>query len=125
VVQGVSGAPLIPLSQALLVDVFPAKERGKAMAIWGIGIMLRPVLGPTVGGFVTEHLDWRWVFYINLPVGLLNLTLVGRLIRETARRPVGTDWLGAGLMILGVGSLQTLLDRGNQEGGGNPASSTC
>jgi MFS transporter, DHA2 family, multidrug resistance protein len=113
--QGVAGAPLIPLSQSVLVDSFTAKERGKAMAIWGIGIMLGPVLGPTVGGFVTEHLDWRWVFYINLPVGLLNLALVLRFIPQTPRRPVGTDWLGVLLMVIGVGSLQTLLDRGNQE----------
>ena len=114
--QGVAGAPLIPLSQAVLVDAFPDDQRGKAMAIWGIGIMLGPVLGPTVGGLVTEHLDWRWVFYINLPVGLLNLVLVRRFIGETARRPVGTDWLGAVLMVIGIGSLQILLDRGNQEG---------
>jgi DHA2 family multidrug resistance protein len=114
--QGIAGAPLIPLSQSILVNTFPSDQRGKAMAIWGIGIMLGPVLGPTVGGFVTEHLSWRWVFYINLPVGLLNLLLVTRYIGETARRPVGTDLLGAVLMILGIGSLQTLLDRGNQEG---------
>jgi DHA2 family multidrug resistance protein len=114
--QGVSGAPLIPLSQAVLADAFPARERGKAMAVWGIGIMLGPLLGPTVGGFVAEHLSWRWVFYINLPVGLLNLALVARLIRETPRRSVGTDWLGVAFMMLGVGSLQTVLDRGNQEG---------
>ncbi len=116
VLQGVAGAPLIPLSQAVLVGSFPADERGKAMAIWGIGIMLGPVLGPTVGGFVTEHLDWRWVFYINLPIGLLNLLLVRRLIAETPRRPVGTDWLGVAFMVIGIGSLQILLDRGNQEG---------
>jgi DHA2 family multidrug resistance protein len=116
VCQGIAGAPLIPLSQAVLVDSFPAEERGKAMAIWGIGIMLGPVLGPTVGGLVTEHLNWRWVFYVNLPVGLLNLVLVARLIRETPRRSVGTDWLGAALMVIGIGSLQMLLDRGNQEG---------
>jgi MFS transporter, DHA2 family, multidrug resistance protein len=113
--QGVAGAPLIPLSQSVLVDSFAARERGKAMAIWGIGIMLGPVLGPTVGGFVTEHLGWRWVFYINLPVGLLNLALVLRFVKQTPRRPAGTDWLGALLMMVGVGSLQTLLDRGNQE----------
>lgn len=114
--QGVAGAPLIPLSQAVLVDAFSADERGKAMAIWGIGMMLGPVLGPTVGGFVTQQLDWRWVFYINLPVGLANLVLVARYVDETARRSVGTDWLGAALMVVGIGSLQTLLDRGNQEG---------
>ncbi|MET0028085.1 MAG: DHA2 family efflux MFS transporter permease subunit [Candidatus Thiodiazotropha sp.] len=114
--QGIAGAPLIPLSQAVLVDAFAAEERGKAMAIWGIGIMLGPVLGPTVGGFVTEHLNWRWVFYINLPIGLINLMLVARVIQETPRRVVGTDLLGAILMVIGIGSLQTLLDRGNQEG---------
>ncbi|MEJ2622441.1 MAG: DHA2 family efflux MFS transporter permease subunit [Candidatus Thiodiazotropha sp.] len=113
--QGIAGAPLIPLSQAVLVDTFSAQERGKAMAIWGIGIMLGPVLGPTVGGLVTEHLNWRWVFYINLPIGLINLILVARVIQETPRRLVGTDLLGAVLMVIGIGSLQTLLDRGNQE----------
>ena len=115
-VQGVAGAPLIPLSQGVLVNLYPASQRGKAMAIWGIGVMLGPILGPTVGGLVTDHLDWRWVFYINLPVGLLNLALVVRTIRETPRRSVGTDWLGALFMIVGIGSLQTVLDRGNQEG---------
>ena len=115
-IQGVAGAPLIPLSQGVLVNIFPADQRGKAMAIWGIGVMLGPILGPTVGGLVTQHLDWRWVFYINLPVGLLNLAMVARFIDETPRREVGTDWLGALLMIIGIGSLQTLLDRGNQEG---------
>ena len=115
-IQGVAGAPLIPLSQGVLVGLFPPEQRGKGMAIWGIGVMLGPILGPTVGGIVTEHLNWRWVFYINLPVGLLNLALVARSIRETPRRETGTDWLGALWMIVGIGSLQTLLDRGNEEG---------
>ena len=114
--QGIAGAPLIPLSQGVLVTLFPASQRGRAMAIWGIGVMLGPILGPTVGGLVTEHLGWRWVFYINLPVGLLNLWMVARSIRETERQETGTDWLGALLMIVGIGSLQTVLDRGNQEG---------
>ena len=114
--QGGAGAPLIPLSQGVLVTLFPAGQRGKAMAIWGIGVMLGPILGPTIGGLVTQQLNWRWVFYINLPVGLLNLALVARSIRETPRQAAGTDWLGALLMIVGIGSLQTLLDRGNQEG---------
>ncbi|EXJ15375.1 DHA2 family efflux MFS transporter permease subunit [Imhoffiella purpurea] len=115
-IQGVAGAPLIPLSQGVLVTLFPQEQRGKAMAIWGIGVMLGPILGPTVGGLVTEHLDWRWVFYINLPVGLLNLAMVARSIRETPRQAAGTDWFGALMMIVGIGSLQTVLDRGNQEG---------
>ena len=114
--QGVAGAPLIPLSQGVLVGLYPPEQRGKAMAIWGIGVMIAPVLGPTVGGFITEQFNWRWVFYINLPVGLLNLALVARTIHRSSPRPVGTDWLGALFMIVGVGSLQTVLDRGNQEG---------
>lgn len=114
--QGIAGAPLIPLSQGVLVGLFPAEQRGKGMAIWGIGVMLGPILGPTVGGIVTEHLTWHWVFYINLPVGLLSLVMVASNIRETPRRETGTDWVGALLMIVGIGSLQTLLDRGNQEG---------
>jgi DHA2 family multidrug resistance protein len=114
--QGVAGAPLIPLSQGVLVNLYPASQRGKAMAIWGIGVMLGPILGPTLGGLITDYLDWRWVFYVNLPVGLLNLAMVARTIRETPLRQAGTDWLGALLMIIGIGSLQTVLDRGNQEG---------
>lgn len=114
--QGIAGAPLIPLSQGVMVTLFPAAQRGKAMALWGIGVMLGPILGPTVGGLVTDYLNWRWVFYINLPVGLLNLLLIARSIRETPRRDLGTDWLGAIYMIVGIGSLQTVLDRGNQEG---------
>jgi MFS transporter, DHA2 family, multidrug resistance protein len=114
--QGVAGAPLIPLSQAVMVNAFPSAERGKAMAVWGIGVMLAPVLGPTIGGFITEHLSWRWVFYINLPVGLINLALVTQLIPKSLRRARQMDWLGAALLIAGVGSLQAILDRGNQEG---------
>ncbi|MGE5153092.1 MAG: DHA2 family efflux MFS transporter permease subunit, partial [Bdellovibrio bacteriovorus] len=115
-VQGVAGAPLIPLSQAVMAGLYPPEQRGRAMAIWGMGVMLGPILGPTVGGLVTEHLGWRWVFYINLPVGLLNLALVARSIRESVPQEAGTDWLGALFMIVGIGSLQTVLDRGNQEG---------
>jgi MFS transporter, DHA2 family, multidrug resistance protein len=113
--QGVSGAPLIPLSQGVMVNTFPPTERGKAMAIWGIGVMLAPVLGPTVGGFITEHLSWRWVFYINLPVGLLNLALVAQLIPKSPHQPRPLDWPGAIYLIGGIGALQAVLDRGNQE----------
>ena len=71
--QGAFGAALIPLSQSILKQSFPAEEQGKAMAIWGLGIMVAPVLGPTLGGIITEHSSWRWVFYINLPVGVIAL----------------------------------------------------
>ena len=115
VMQGVFGAPLIPLSQSVMVTLFPPRERGKAMALWSIGIMLGPVLGPTLGGFITEHLNWRWVFFINLPVGLLNLVLVARLIKETERFQKAFDIVGALFMALGIGALQVVLDRGNED----------
>jgi DHA2 family multidrug resistance protein len=113
--QGGFGAAVIPLSQSIMVDNFPGDERGKAMALWGVGIMLGPILGPTLGGYITEHLDWRWVFYINVPVGVLNLLMIARLVRAEPPRRVSLDWIGALLLAAGIGSLQTLLDRGNQE----------
>ena len=113
--QGVFGASVIPLSQAVMVDTFPAADRGKAMAVWGIGILLGPIMGPTIGGFITDHLDWRWVFYINLPIGIINLLLLGAFLKQTPRLRVPTDWTGALLLALGVGALQMLLDRGNIE----------
>jgi len=113
--QGGFGAAVIPLSQSIMVDSFPGEERGKAMALWGVGIMLGPILGPTLGGYITEQLDWRWVFYINVPVGIVNLLLIARLVRPEAARSVRVDWIGMLLLALGIGALQTLLDRGNQE----------
>ncbi|QTR47784.1 DHA2 family efflux MFS transporter permease subunit [Thiothrix litoralis] len=113
--QGICGASVIPLSQSVMVDVFPKEERGKAMAFWGIGIMLGPILGPTLGGYITEHLGWRWVFYINLPVGILNLLMVWTLLQAEAGRKVRADWLGALFMAVGIGSLQLMLDQGNQK----------
>lgn len=113
--QGAFGAVVIPISQAVLVDLFPGEERGKGMALWGIGVMMGPVLGPSLGGLITEYLDWRTVFYINLPVGLLNLLLVAMLIAPSEGRRQRIDWLGALAMAVGIGSLQLLLDRGNQE----------
>lgn len=113
--QGAFGAVVIPISQGVLVDLFPGKERGKGMALWGIGVMMGPVLGPSLGGLITEYLDWRMVFYINLPVGLLNLALVAMLIASSEGRRTSVDWTGALAMVVGVGSLQLVLDRGNQE----------
>ncbi len=113
--QGAFGAVVIPISQAVLVDLFPGEERGKGMALWGIGVMMGPVLGPSLGGLITEYLDWRMVFYINLPVGLLNLLLVAMLIAPSAGRRTPIDWIGALAMAGGIGSFQLLLDRGNQE----------
>jgi MFS transporter, DHA2 family, multidrug resistance protein len=113
--QGGFGASVVPLSQATMVDTFDAQSRGKAMAIWGIGVLLGPIMGPTVGGFITDHLGWQWVFYINLPIGIVNLALIAAYIRHTEHTGAALDWFGAALLALGVGSLQMLLDRGNSE----------
>lgn len=89
------------------------------MAIWGIGIMLGPILGPTLGGLITDHMNWRWVFYINLPVGVVNLILLSLFIpkaKKKDRTSQSVDWLGALFLAIGIGSLQTFLDRGNQDG---------
>ncbi len=113
--QGVFGASVIPVSQAIMVDTFDAKDRGKAMAIWGIGVLMGPILGPTVGGFITDHLGWRWVFYINVPIGMANLALILAYILPSPRRDATADWIGALQLAVGIGCLQTLLDRGNRE----------
>lgn len=111
--QGAFGASVVPLSQAIMVDTFEARNRGKAMAIWGIGILLGPIMGPTVGGFITDHLGWRWVYYINVPIGLVNLAMILAFLKQTPTSRAVADWIGALLLAIGVGSLQMLLDRGN------------
>lgn len=113
--QGVFGAALVPLSQSIMVDTFPLHERGRAMAIWGIGVMVGPILGPTLGGYLTEALNWRWTFYINLPVGALSLLLAWRVVPHTARRERKMDWTGLLLLALAIGGLQLVLDRGNND----------
>lgn len=113
--QGIFGAPLVPLSQSIMSNAFPPEQRGRAMAFWGMGVMAGPIMGPTLGGYLTEVINWRWVFLINLPVGLLSLFMVLRYIRETPRQAVRTDWTGLALMAIGLGAMQIVLDRGNQE----------
>ncbi len=111
--QGVFGASLVPLSQAVLLDAYPSERHGSAMAIWGVGVMVGPILGPSLGGWLTEHYDWRWTFYINLPVGVLAWLGVSLFVEETpvdrARR---FDLFGFGLLGLAIGTLQLMLDRG-------------
>ena len=103
----------MPLSQAILLDVFPREQRGPAMAFWGVGIMVGPILGPTLGGYLTDNFDWRWVFYINLPVGVLALIGIGAAVEETERdRDRPFDFFGFAMLSLGMASLQMMLDRG-------------
>ncbi len=113
--QGISGAALVPLSQSIMVATFPQHERGKAMAIWGIGVMVGPILGPTLGGWLTEYMSWRWTFFINLPVGILSAFLVLRYIPDTQRSERNMDWMGLTLLAMGVAALQFVLDRGAQD----------
>lgn len=113
--QGVFGAALVPLSQSIMVQTFPAEERGKAMAIWGVGVMVGPILGPTLGGWLTEALSWRWTFFINLPVGILSASLVWRYVAHTEVKTRDMDWTGLILLAMGIGALQFILDRGNQD----------
>jgi DHA2 family multidrug resistance protein len=111
--QGMLSAALVPLSQATLLDIYPHERRGFAMAIWGMGVMIGPIMGPTLGGFLTENYDWRWVFYINLPFGVL---AAGGLLLflPHGHQPTGGrfDWLGFTVLSTGIGALQLLLDRG-------------
>jgi len=113
--QGVCGAALVPLSQSIMVATFPVEERGKAMAIWGMGVMVGPILGPTLGGWLTEFISWRWTFFINLPVGIISAIMVLRYIPDTQRSERNMDWMGLALMALGVAGLQYVLDRGSQD----------
>jgi DHA2 family multidrug resistance protein len=111
--QGMFSASLVPLSQATLLDIYPHERRGFAMAIWGMGVMLGPIMGPTLGGYLTETYNWRWVFYINLPFGLA--ATAGLLIFLPGGRGHGRlrfDWLGFSVLTMGIGALQLMLDRG-------------
>jgi DHA2 family multidrug resistance protein len=112
--QGALGASLVPLSQAVLLDVYPREKHGSAMALWGVGVMVGPILGPTLGGYLTEYYSWRWAFYINLPVGLLALLGVLAFVPEAATRTKrGFDFFGFAMLSLGIGALQLMLDRGH------------
>jgi len=110
--QGVCGAPLVPLSQAILLDAFPKEKHGQALAIFGLGIMVAPVLGPTFGGWLTDTFVWRAVFYINVPIGLFALLLAMGQLPRSELKYMKTDWTGLVLLVLAVGSLQFVLDQG-------------
>ena len=115
IVQGLGGAFLIPLSHAIILDTYPPEEQGKAMALWGMGAVMGSFVGPTIGGYVTEYLSWRYIFYINVPFGVLALAGAAAFLPETKRDPGRRlDWFGFLSLSLGIGSLQLMLDRGGQ-----------
>ncbi len=113
ILQGVCGAALAPLSQATMLDIYPFEQRAQAMAIFGVGIMVGPIMGPTLGGYLTDAFNWRWVFYVNLPFGII--ATVGLMLfmpKSQPRAELRFDWIGFAVLALGVGALQMLLDRG-------------
>jgi len=112
--QGTCGAALVPISQSVLLDTYPKEKHGAAMALWGLGIMIGPILGPTLGGYLTEYYNWRWVFYINLPVGVLSLVGVLIFLPETERHSRPFDIAGFITLGLCIGAIQLILDRGQQ-----------
>jgi DHA2 family multidrug resistance protein len=118
ILQGLTGGGLQPLAQAILLETFPKERHGHAMAAFGIGILLAPILGPTLGGWITDNYSWRWIFYLNLPVGVLSLVLMNRFVFDPhyVKRGNGkVDLWGIGFLALGIGSLQVLLDTGQRK----------
>ena len=118
IIQGATGGALQPLSQAVLLESFKPEERGRAMGFWGLGIVVAPIFGPVFGGWITENYSWRWVFYINLPVGIVSLLMTQLYVFDPPylrRESKGIDYWGMGLLIVGIGALQFVLDKGQQE----------
>jgi MFS transporter, DHA2 family, multidrug resistance protein len=113
--QGVFGAALVPLAQVVLMEINPREKQGSAMAVWGMGVMVGPILGPTLGGWLTDSYNWRWVFFINVPIGVIAFYGMWRYIRpDPGRRSARFDVFGFTTLSLGLGALQLLLDRGQQ-----------
>ena len=121
VLQGVGGGGLQPSEQAILADTFPPAKRGMAFAVYGIAVVMAPAIGPTLGGWITDNYTWRWIFFLNIPVGILSLTLTSRLIQDPPflrRRKFSelkVDYTGLGLIALGLGTLQVVLDKGQRD----------
>ena len=119
-VQGAAGAAMVPSSQAILIETFPPEERQMAMAVWGTGVMVAPIAGPTIGGWITDNWSWRWNFYINLPIGIMAFLMVSAFVHDPAfmheprARGSKVDYLGIALLALSLGLLQIVLDRGQR-----------
>lgn len=119
IMQGAAGGALQPLSQAVLLEAFPPHERGKAMGFWGLGIVVAPILGPVLGGWLTESYSWRWVFYINVPIGIASILMTRAFIFDPpyikGKRTGGVDFWGIGMLAVWVGALQIALDKGQED----------
>jgi len=121
VIQGAGGGGMQPMAQAILADIFPPQQRGLAFALYGITTIMAPTIGPTVGGWITDNYSWRWIFFINLPVGIITLFLILQLVEDPPHvaRLKGAglrlDYIGVGLLVLGVGALQIMLDKGQED----------
>ena len=118
VIQGACGGGLQPLSQAILLESFPPEKRGQAMGFWALGIVVAPMLGPVAGGWLTDNYSWRWVFYINVPIGIIALLLTQAFVFDPSylrKEKTGIDYWGIGLLVLGMGSLQIMLDKGQED----------
>jgi DHA2 family multidrug resistance protein len=114
--QGVFGAALVPLSQSTMLNIYPPEKRGSAMAIWGMGVMVGPILGPTLGGYLTELYNWRWVFFVNLPFGILATAGMAAFLPKTsAHGGMKFDWFGFGVFAVGIAAFQLMLDRGETQ----------
>jgi MFS transporter, DHA2 family, multidrug resistance protein len=119
VLQGAGGGALQPIAQAVLLESFPSDKRGAAMAVYGMGIVVAPIIGPTLGGWITDNYSWRWIFYINVPIGILAALMVRAFIEDPPyirnQRPGRIDYVGFGLMALGLATLQIVLDKGQED----------
>jgi MFS transporter, DHA2 family, multidrug resistance protein len=119
-VQGAAGAAMIPSSQAILMETFPPEEQEMGMAVWGVGLMVAPILGPTLGGWITDNWNWRWNFYINIPIGVIAFLMVSAFVhdpsylRERRARGGHVDYMGIGLLAAALGLMQVVLDRGQR-----------
>src|SRR5271165_6865380 len=118
-IQGAGGGALQPLAQAILLESFPPEKRGAAMAMYGLGVVVAPVLGPTLGGILTDQYSWRWAFYINIPIGFLALFMISKFVSDPPyirdAKPGRIDAIGLGLLALWLGALQVILDKGQED----------
>jgi DHA2 family multidrug resistance protein len=119
ILQGAGGGALQPIAQSVLLESFPTEKRGSAMAVFGMGIVVAPIIGPTLGGWITDNYSWRWIFYINVPVGILAVLMARAFIEDPPyikqQRPGRIDYVGFGLMAVALGTLQLVLDKGQEE----------